>query len=178
MRSSRSLLNRIFFFFGIEMTTKFDITDIMDMLPHRYPFLLIDRVVELSDDLNRVVVIKNVTVNEPQFTGHFPQVPVMPGVLIIEAMAQACAIMALARLPEDVDRKNSLFYFAGIDNARFKRVVQPGDQLVIEGRFIRQKLGLGVFEAEAKVDGKVAASATMMCAYRPKPASVGKADKN
>ena len=94
----------------------------------------------------------------------------MPGVLIIEAMAQACAIMALARLPEDVDRKNSLFYFAGIDNARFKRVVQPGDQLVIEGRFIRQKLGLGVFEAEAKVDGKVAASATMMCAYRPKPA--------
>ena len=106
------------------MTTKFDITDIMDMLPHRYPFLLIDRVVELSDDLNRVVVIKNVTVNEPQFTGHFPQVPVMPGVLIIEAMAQACAIMALARLPEDVDRKNSLFYFAGIDNARFKRGVK------------------------------------------------------
>lgn len=159
------------------MTTKFDITDIMDMLPHRYPFLLIDRVVELSDDLNRIVVIKNVTVNEPQFTGHFPQVPVMPGVLIIEAMAQACAIMALARLPEDVDRKNSLFYFAGIDNARFKRVVQPGDQLVIEGRFIRQKLGLGVFEAEAKVDGKVAASATMMCAYRPKPAKAGKSDE-
>ena len=151
------------------MTTKFDITDIMDMLPHRYPFLLIDRVVELSDDLNRVVVIKNVTVNEPQFTGHFPQVPVMPGVLIIEAMAQACAIMALARLPEDVDRKNSLFYFAGIDNARFKRVVQPGDQLVIEGRFIRQKLGLGVFEAEAKVDGKVAASAIAHPGDRTKP---------
>ena len=81
------------------MTTKFDITDIMDMLPHRYPFLLIDRVVELSDDLNRVVVIKNVTVNEPQFTGHFPQVPVMPGVLIIEAMAQACAPRRAAWAP-------------------------------------------------------------------------------
>lgn len=146
-----------------------DISDIMEMLPHRYPFLLIDRVVELSDELDRIVVIKNVTANEPQFTGHFPHVPVMPGVLMIEAMAQACAIMALKRLPEDVDRENCLFYFAGIDNARFKRVVQPGDQLVIEGRFVRQKMGLGVFEATASVDGKVACSATLMCAYRPVP---------
>ena len=133
-----------------------DIRDIMDMLPHRYPFLLIDRVVELDAEAGRVVALKNVTANEPQFTGHFPEVPVMPGVLIIEAMAQACAIIAL-----------SLFYFAGIDKARFKQVVQPGDQLVIEGKFIRSKLGLGIFEAVARVDGKVAAQAEMMCAYRP-----------
>ena len=148
------------------MTTKFDITDIMDMLPHRYPFLLIDRVVELSDDLNRVVVIKNVTVNEPQFTGHFPQVPVMPGVLIIEAMAQACAIMALARLPEDVDRKNSLFYFAGIDKARFKRVVLPGDKLVFNGRYLKDRMGIGWFDCTATVDGELVCKATLMCARR------------
>lgn len=149
------------------MSKQLLINEIMELLPHRYPFLLIDRVLELSDDLDRVVAIKNITANEPQFTGHFPHVPVMPGVLLIEAMAQACAMIALARLPEGVDRHNSLFYFAGIDNARFKRVVQPGDQVVIEGRFIRQKMGLGIFEAEAKVDGKVACSATLMCAYRP-----------
>ena len=151
-----------------------DIRDIMDMLPHRYPFLLIDRIVELDTEAGRVVALKNVTANEPQFTGHFPGVPVMPGVLIIEAMAQACAIIALSRLPEGTDRKNSLFYFAGIDKAkfrndkaRFKQVVQPGDQLMIEGKFIRSKLGLGIFEAVARVDGKVVAQAEMMCAYRP-----------
>ena len=151
--------------------TQFDIRDIMDQLPHRYPFLLIDRVIELDAEAGRVVALKNVTVNEPQFTGHFPNVPVMPGVLIIEAMAQTCAIAALSRLPEGVDRKNSLFYFAGIDKARFKRVVQPGDQLVIEGKFIRSKMGLGIFEAVARVDGKVACQAEMMCAYRPVPAT-------
>lgn len=100
------------------MPKSLNIQDIMEMLPHRFPFLLIDRVVELSDELDRVVAIKNVTMNEPQFTGHFPQAPVMPGVLIVEAMAQACAIIALSRIPEEV-RKKSLFYFAGIDNARF-----------------------------------------------------------
>ena len=157
------------------MPKSLNIQDIMEQLPHRYPFLLIDRVVELSDELDRVVVIKNVTVNEPQFTGHFPGAPVMPGVLIIEAMAQACAIIALERLPEDVDRKKCLFYFAGIDNARFKRVVQPGDQLVIEGKFIKSKLGVGIFEAVARVDGKVAASAhIMLCAYRPAPSAEAK----
>ena len=151
------------------MPKSLNILDIMEQLPHRYPFLLIDRVVELSDELDRVVAIKNVTMNEPQFTGHFPQAPVMPGVLIIEAMAQAGAIIALARLPKDVDPKKCLFYFAGIDNARFKRIVQPGDQLVIEGKFLKAKLGMGIFEAVARVDGKVAASASMMCAYRPAP---------
>ena len=147
------------------------IYEIMELLPHRYPFLLVDRVESINDDLTEIVAYKNVTANEPQFTGHFPNAPVMPGVLIIEAMAQAFGILATCRLTEEQrNDKNAIYYFAGIDNARFKRVVQPGDQLVIEGRFIRQKLGLGVFEAEAKVDGKVAASATMMCAYRPKPA--------
>ena len=91
------------------MTQQLDIRDIMDMLPHRYPFLLIDRVVELDEEAGRVVALKNVTVNEPQFTGHFPNVPVMPGVLIIEAMAQTCAIAALSRLPEGVDRRTRSF---------------------------------------------------------------------
>lgn len=156
------------------MTMKtLNISDIMDLLPHRYPFLLIDRVVELDEEAGRVVCWKNVTANEPQFTGHFPSVPVMPGVLIIEAMAQACAVVALTRLPEGTDKKNSLFYFAGIDKARFKRVVQPGDCVEITGQFIRQKLGLGIFEAVAKVDGVVVAQAELMCAYRPVPQKQG-----
>lgn len=156
------------------MTMKtLNISDIMDLLPHRYPFLLIDRVVELDEEAGRVVCWKNVTANEPQFTGHFPSVPVMPGVLIIEAMAQACAVVALTRLPEGTDKKNSLFYFAGIDKARFKRVVQPGDRVEITGQFIRQKLGLGIFEAVAKVDGVVVAQAELMCAYRPVPQKQG-----
>ena len=131
------------------MPKSLNIQDIMEMLPHRFPFLLIDRVVELSDELDRVVAIK-------------------PGVLIVEAMAQACAIIALSRIPEEV-RKKSLFYFAGIDNARFKRIVQPGDQLVIEGKFIRSKMGMGWFEAVARVDGQVACQASMMCACREPP---------
>lgn len=89
------------------MPKSLNIQDIMEMLPHRFPFLLIDRVVELSDELDRVVAIKNVTMNEPQFTGHFPQAPVMPGVLIVEAMAQACAIIALSRIPEEVRKRAS-----------------------------------------------------------------------
>lgn len=152
------------------MTVKsLTITEIMDELPHRFPFLMIDRVRELDTEAGRVVVIKNVTANEPQFQGHFPHVPVMPGVLIVEAMAQSCAIIALSRLLEGTDRKNSLFYFAGIDKARFKRVVQPGDQIEITGQFLRSKMGLGLFEAVARVDGVVVASAELMCAYRPVP---------
>lgn len=152
------------------MTVKsLTITEIMDELPHRFPFLMIDRVRELDTEAGRVVAIKNVTANEPQFQGHFPHVPVMPGVLIVEAMAQSCAIIALSRLPEGTDRKNSLFYFAGIDKARFKRVVQPGDQIEITGQFLRSKMGLGLFEAVARVDGVVVASAELMCAYRPVP---------
>ena len=143
-----------------------DIRDIMDMLPHRYPFLLIDRIVELDTEAGRVVALKNVTANEPQFTGHFPGVPVMPGVLIIEAMAQACAIIALSRLPEGTDRKNSLFYFAGIDKARFKRVVLPGDKLVFNGRYLKDRMGIGWFDCTATVDGELVCKATLMCARR------------
>ena len=146
-----------------------DIQEIMASLPHRFPFLLIDRGLELNVEEGSVVVRKNVTANEPQFTGHFPGVPVMPGVLIVEAMAQACAIVALSRLPEGVDRKNSLFYFAGINKARFKRVVQPGDTMIIKGKFLRQKLGVGIFEVVATVDDKVVCDAELMCAYRPIP---------
>lgn len=106
------------------------IYEIMKLLPHRFPFLLVDRVESVSDDLTEIVAYKNVTANEPQFTGHFPGAPVMPGVLIIEAMAQACGVLAMLRLPEEERTdKNSIYYFAGIDHARFKRVVLPGDKL-------------------------------------------------
>ena len=142
-----------------------DIRDIMDMLPHRYPFLLIDRIVELDTEAGRVVALKNVTANEPQFTGHFPGVPVMPGVLIIEAMAQACAMLAFARMGGERDPEK-LFYFASIDNARFKRVVIPGDQLRFECTFLREKLGMIKMHCDATVDGQLAACADMMCSYR------------
>ena len=147
------------------MPKSLNIQDIMEMLPHRFPFLLIDRVVELSDELDRVVAIKNVTMNEPQFTGHFPQAPVMPGVLIVEAMAQACAIIALSRIPEEV-RNKSLFYFAGIDNARFKRPVIAGDQLIIEVVADRARGGIYKFSATATLDGEIACQADLMCAVR------------
>ena len=150
-------------------TTSMDIQEIMEQIPHRFPFLMIDRVLELDLEAGTVVARKNVTANEPQFTGHFPGVPVMPGVLIVEAMAQACAIIALGRLPEGLDRKNSLFYFAGINHARFKRVVQPGDTMVLKGQFVRQKMGLGIFQVQALVDDKVVCDAELMCAYRPIP---------
>ena len=140
------------------MTT--NINDIMRMLPHRYPFLLIDRVLEISEDLTTCA-------NEPQFTGHFPEFPVMPGVLIIEAMAQACAVLAMSRLTEEQKKEKALFYFAGIDEARFKRVVIPGDQLIFECKYIKDRAGIGWYEAVATVDGHVAATAKMMCARRP-----------
>lgn len=143
------------------------IYEIMDLLPHRYPFLLVDRVESVSDDLTTIVAYKNVSVNEPQFTGHFPGAPVMPGVLIIEALAQACGILAMMRLPEEARRdKDSLYYFAGIDKARFKRVVLPGDKLVLKGKYLKDKLGIGWFDAEALVDDQLVCRATLMCARR------------
>ena len=141
------------------------IHDIMRILPHRFPFLLIDRVLEISDDHTTCKVLKNVTANEPQFTGHFPEYPVMPGVLIIEAMAQACAMLAFARMGGERDPEK-LFYFASIDNARFKRVVIPGDQLRFECTFLREKLGMIKMHCDATVDGQLAACADMMCSYR------------
>ena len=141
-----------------------EITDIMRHLPHRYPFLLVDRVLELVPG-ERVVAIKNVTMNEPHFPGHFPHHPVMPGVLIIEALAQAAGLLAFRTADKPVT-ENSVIYFVGIDNARFKRPVSPGDQLILEVSIQASKRGLWKFAAQAKVDGQVAAEAELMCTVR------------
>ncbi len=141
-----------------------DIHHIMEILPHRYPFLLIDRVIEyqLGDSLQ---AIKNVTVNEPFFQGHFPGRPVFPGVLILEAIAQASAILASKSLDEDPG-ENVIFLFAGIDNARFKRPVEPGDQLVLDVRQTHYKRKIWKYSGQASVDGALAASADIIFTYR------------
>lgn len=139
-----------------------DIQKIQSLLPHRYPFLLVDRVIE-SEPGKRLVAIKNVTINEPFFPGHFPSKPVMPGVLLIEAMAQATGLLAMESA--DVE-KEAIYYLVGVDKARFKRPVVPGDQLVFEVEVIKHKREIWVFSAEAKVDGKLVASAEIMCTAR------------
>lgn len=144
---------------------KMDIHAILRHLPHRYPIILIDRVLEIEPP-SRIVALKNVSINEPVFTGHFPHYPVMPGVLIIEALAQAAAILSFAALGKQADG-DSVYYFAGIDNARFKRPVGPGDQLRLEAELQREMRGIGKFKARALVDGKLAAEADLLCAYRP-----------
>jgi len=141
-----------------------DITKVLSLLPHRFPFLLIDRVLEYEPN-KRLVAIKNVTINEPFFAGHFPQRPVMPGVLIIEALAQATGLLGMESNPEQVT-KDTLYYFVGIDNARFRRKVEPGDQLVLEVEMKGSKRGIWMFTGEAKVDGKVVANANIMCTAR------------
>ena len=140
------------------------IDEIKEILPHRYPFLLIDRVVSFEKD-KRVVAIKNVSVNEPYFPGHFPHYHVMPGVLIVEAMAQAAAVLSLRSLGHKNDGK-WVYYFVGIDGARFKRPVVPGDQLVIEVDQGRVGRGMAKFTAVAKVGEHVAAEAELLCALR------------
>lgn len=143
---------------------KMDIEEILRKLPHRYPIILVDRVLELVPG-ERVVALKNVTINEPYFMGHFPGHPVMPGVLIIEALAQACAILAFVTL-EAKEGDGTLFYFAGIDAARFKKPVVPGDQLRLEAEMGRAKRGVGKFTGRALVDGQVVCETEMMCAIR------------
>lgn len=138
---------------------------IKEYLPHRYPFLLLDRIVEWEKD-RRLVALKNVTANEPFFPGHFPNYAVMPGVLVIEAMAQACAMLGLLSKGHK-DDGGSVYYFVGIDDARFKRPVKPGDQLVIEVEQLRMSRGIGKYRTLAKVDGAVASEAELMCALRP-----------
>jgi 3-hydroxyacyl-[acyl-carrier-protein] dehydratase len=140
------------------------IEEIKEYLPHRYPFLLIDRVVSFEKD-RRLVAVKNVTVNEPFFQGHFPHYAVMPGVLIVEAMAQAAAVLSLRSLGVKNDGK-WVYYFVGIDGARFKKPVIPGDQLVIEVTQGRVARSLGKFSGVARVNGTVVAEAEMMCALR------------
>lgn len=145
-------------------STAMNIEQIKEYLPHRYPFLLIDRVIECEPP-NRIVALKNVSVNEQFFTGHFPHYHVMPGVLIIEAMAQAAAVLSFRTLDVRPDHE-SVYYFAGIDSARFKRPVVPGDQLVIEITAGRSLRGIGKYKGVARVDGQLAAEAELMCAYR------------
>ncbi|ABZ77519.1 beta-hydroxyacyl-(acyl-carrier-protein) dehydratase FabZ [Shewanella halifaxensis HAW-EB4] len=141
-----------------------DIKEILKFLPHRYPFLLIDRVLDFTPG-ETLHAIKNVTINEPFFQGHFPVQPVMPGVLILEAMAQATGLLAFKTMSEEPSN-DALYYFAGIDKARFKRVVEPGDQLHFEVQMIKERRGIGVFTGVAKVDGEIVCSAEIMCARR------------
>jgi len=138
--------------------------EIKEYLPHRYPFLLIDRVVAYEKD-KRLVAVKNVTANEPFFQGHFPHYAVMPGVLIVEAMAQAAAVLSLRSLGHKNDGK-WVYYFVGIDGARFKRVVEPGDQLILESRIDRARGGIYKYTSRAMVGEELAVEATLMCTVR------------
>ncbi|GGA77865.1 3-hydroxyacyl-[acyl-carrier-protein] dehydratase FabZ [Arenimonas soli] len=140
-----------------------DVACILHLLPHRYPFLLVDRVVELEAH-KRIRAIKNVTFNEPYFQGHFPGRPVMPGVLVIEAMAQAGGLLTQLSLPRDAIGDGKLFYLVKVDNARFNRMVVPGDQLDIEVVLKRNIRNMALYEGSARVDGKVVASAEILCA--------------
>ncbi|UOO82285.1 3-hydroxyacyl-ACP dehydratase FabZ [Uruburuella testudinis] len=137
--------------------------DIQKLIPHRYPFLLVDRITAF-EPMKSLTAIKNVSMNEPQFQGHFPGFPVMPGVLIIEALAQTCGTLAI--LSEGGRKEEEIYFFAGIDNARFKRQVIPGDQLVFNVELIANKRGIGKFKAVATVEGQVAVEAEIMCAKR------------
>lgn len=143
----------------------FDINDILKLLPHRYPFLLVDRVLSIEDDGRVLNAIKNVTYNEPFFPGHFPGLPTMPGVLILEAMAQACGILAIQTSGLNKD-SGLILYFAGIDECRFKRPVVPGDRLEFRVELEKQKRDLWKFKAQARVDGELACSADMMCVLK------------
>jgi 3-hydroxyacyl-[acyl-carrier-protein] dehydratase len=144
--------------------TSMDIHEILDHLPHRYPFLLVDRVLDLVPG-ERITALKNVSMNEPFFPGHYPHHPVMPGVLIVEAMAQVAAILSFKTMGSRPDGK-SVYYFVGIDGARFKRPVTPGDQLILEVSILTSKRGIWKYSAQAKVDGQIAAEAELMCTLR------------
>jgi 3-hydroxyacyl-[acyl-carrier-protein] dehydratase len=141
----------------------FDIHRILTLLPHRYPFLLVDRVLELESH-KRIKALKNVSINEPYFMGHFPKRPVMPGVLVLEALAQTAALLTFSEEPHDP--ANTQYLFVGIDDARFKRVVEPGDQLILTVLFKRQMRGIWKFMARAEVRGIVAVEASLMCTVR------------
>jgi 3-hydroxyacyl-[acyl-carrier-protein] dehydratase len=150
-----------------EQKTVYGITEIMKFLPHRYPFLLVDRIVELEPE-KRIVGLKNVTMNEQFFQGHFPGAPVMPGVLIIEAMAQVAGVLIYRDLP---DREKKLIYFTGIENARFRRPVIPGDQLRIEMELLSRRNNFGKMQGQATVDGKLVADAAVLFAIIEHPAT-------
>lgn len=145
-------------------TSAMDIHQILEYLPHRYPILLVDRVLEVVPG-ERITALKNVSMNEPFFPGHYPHHPVMPGVLIVEAMAQTAAILSFKTMGGKPDDK-SVYYFVGIDGARFKRPVSPGDQLVMEVSITANKRGMWKFAGQAKVDGQVACEAELICTLR------------
>jgi 3-hydroxyacyl-[acyl-carrier-protein] dehydratase len=146
-------------------TDAMDIHEILKLLPHRYPILLVDRVLEVVPG-ERIRALKNVTINEPFFPGHYPHHPVMPGVLIIEALAQTAAILSFKTDGDRAD-DSSVYYFVGIDGARFKKPVSPGDQLILEVSILAHKRGIWKYSAAAKVDGQLAAEAELMCTVRP-----------
>jgi len=141
-----------------------DIHDVLEHLPHRYPFLLVDRVIDFEPGKS-LLALKNVTYNEPQFTGHFPQKPILPGVLVIEALAQATGILAY-KSTNTKPNEDSLYYLVGIDKARFKRPVNPGEQLMLKVEVIKNMRGVWKFKAVATVDDQLVASAELMCAER------------
>ncbi len=143
-----------------------DIEEIMSLLPHRYPFLMVDRVLDyqITDEHKTLKAVKNVSFNEPFFQGHFPGKPVLPGVLILEAMAQATGVLAFTMVGKP--EPGELYYFASIDNARFKRPVVPGDQLILDVEYLKEKRGIAAFKGVATVNGEIVCSADLMCAKR------------
>jgi len=143
------------------MAITLDILQIQDFLPHRYPFLLVDKVVECEPGV-RLLGVKNVTYNEPFFQGHFPQKPIMPGVLILEALAQATGLLASETAGDEL--VGMIYYLVGIDKVKFKRPVVPGDQLMLEVRFVKSKRNIWAFECRAEVDGEFVAPAEIRCA--------------
>ncbi len=143
---------------------RMDIHGVLKKLPHRYPILLVDRVLEIESGV-RIKALKNVSINEPYFLGHFPHRPVMPGVLMLEALAQAAALLSFESAGLDPDDK-TVYYFAGIDGARFKRPVEPGDQLMLDVTLVRAKAGIYKFAARASVEGELAVEAELMCTMR------------
>lgn len=149
-----------------EMKENYDIHEILNALPHRYPFLLVDRILEVNAD-ESIVGLKNVTVNEPFFQGHFPNVPVMPGVLMIEAMGQVGGV--LVYLSQPVEKRGELIYFTGLDKVRFRKPVVPGDQIIIEMNILKKRSKMVKMSGTATVDGKLVAEAELMAAYGDKP---------
>ncbi|MFN7220354.1 MAG: 3-hydroxyacyl-ACP dehydratase FabZ [Burkholderiales bacterium] len=152
------------------MSTSLDIEEIKKIIPHRFPFLLVDRVLDLDLENKKIRAIKNDTVNEPHFPGHFSYYHVMPGVLIIEALAQASAILSLKSMNVTQDDKN-VYYFAGIDGARFKRPVTPGDTLILESTIVGEKRGVVKFSVRALIGEVVACEAELLCTMRTVPAA-------
>ena len=144
------------------MESEYDIQAIMEKLPHRYPFLLVDRIIKLIPG-DKIVALKNVTINEPFFQGHFPGKPVMPGVLIIEAMAQAGGILAYETAPSE--KRNRLIFFMGMDKVRFRKMVLPGDQIILEAKILKFRSKVAKMAGTATVDGQLVAEAELMASF-------------